>query len=106
MYVCNDVLRHTHVVIMSIRLKGASGAPDLTPAETAELRSGAVAGFATAYGGPTGHTAILARALGIPAVVGLGAGALDIADGTELILDGDAALLIAEPDAAARADYA
>ncbi len=81
-------------------------APDLTPAETAELRSGAVAGFATAYGGPTGHTAILARALGIPAVVGLGAGALDIADGTELILDGDAALLIAEPDAAARADYA
>jgi phosphotransferase system enzyme I (PtsI) len=81
-------------------------APDLTPAETAELRSGAVAGFATAYGGPTGHTAILARALGIPAVVGLGAAALDIADGAELILDGGAALLIAEPDEAARADYA
>jgi phosphoenolpyruvate-protein phosphotransferase len=80
-------------------------APDLTPAETAELRSGSVAGFATAYGGPTGHTAILARALGIPAVVGLGAAALDIADGAELILDGGAALLIAEPDAAARADY-
>jgi len=44
-------------------------APDLTPAETAELRGGTVAGFATAYGGPTGHTAILARALGIPAVL-------------------------------------
>jgi len=81
-------------------------APDLTPAETAELRSGAVAGFATAYGGPTGHTVILARALGIPAVVGLGAAALDIADGAELILDGGAALLIAEPDEATRADYA
>jgi len=40
-------------------------AADLTPAETAELRGGSVAGFAVAYGGPTGHTAILARALGI-----------------------------------------
>jgi phosphoenolpyruvate-protein phosphotransferase len=80
-------------------------APDLTPAETAELRGGTVAGFATAYGGPTGHTAILARALGIPAVVGLGAGALDIADDTELILDGAAMLLIAAPDPQERADY-
>ena len=80
-------------------------APDLTPAETAELRGGTVAGFATAYGGPTGHTAILARALGIPAVVGLGAAALDIDDGTELILDGIGMLLIADPDAQARADY-
>jgi phosphoenolpyruvate-protein phosphotransferase len=81
-------------------------AADLTPAETAELRGGTVAGFATAYGGPTGHTAILARALGIPAVVGLGAAALDIADGTELILDGAAMLLIADPDSQERADYA
>jgi phosphoenolpyruvate-protein phosphotransferase len=80
-------------------------APDLTPAETAELRGGTVAGFATAYGGPTGHTAILARALGIPAVVGLGAAALAIADDTELILDGAAMLLIAEPDEQERADY-
>jgi phosphoenolpyruvate-protein phosphotransferase len=80
-------------------------APDLTPAETAELRGGSVAGFATAYGGPTGHTAILARALGIPAVVGLGAAVLDILDGTELILDGAAMLLIAAPDAQERASY-
>ncbi|MEP7190446.1 MAG: phosphoenolpyruvate-utilizing N-terminal domain-containing protein, partial [Roseiflexaceae bacterium] len=56
-------------------------APDLTPAETAELRGGTVAGFATAYGAPTSHTTILARALGIPAVVGLGVAALDIKDG-------------------------
>jgi phosphotransferase system enzyme I (PtsI) len=81
-------------------------APDLTPAETAELRGGTIAGFATAYGGPTGHTAILARALGIPAVVGLGAAALDIADGAEVILDGAAALLIAEPSPQERAEYA
>ncbi|MBK9943372.1 MAG: phosphoenolpyruvate--protein phosphotransferase [Kouleothrix sp.] len=80
-------------------------APDLTPAETAELRSGMLAGFATAYGGPTGHTAILARALGIPAVVGLGAAALDLPDGAELVLDGGAALLIGMPSQAERAEY-
>ena len=80
-------------------------AGDLTPAETVELPPH-IAGFATAYGGPTGHTAILARSLGIPAVVGLGAAALAIADGAELILDGDQSLLIAEPDPAERADYA
>jgi phosphoenolpyruvate-protein phosphotransferase len=79
--------------------------PDLTPAETAGLQGGPVAGFATAYGGPTGHTAILARSLGLPAVVGLGAAALDIPDGATLILDGDGALLIADPDVDERADY-
>jgi multiphosphoryl transfer protein len=79
-------------------------AADLTPAETVELPAG-VAGFATAYGGPTGHTAILARSRGIPAVVGLGAGALDIPDGASLILDGDESVLIVEPEAAERAEY-
>lgn len=81
-------------------------APDLTPSETAGLRGGSVAGFATAYGGPTGHTVILARSLGIPAVVGLGAAALDIADGAPLILDGDRAQVIAEPTTDEQAAYA
>jgi len=80
-------------------------AADLTPAETAGLRGGAVIGFATAYGGPTGHTAILARSLGIPAAVGLGAAALDIPDGADLILDGTAALLIVAPDPTEHAEY-
>ncbi len=80
-------------------------ADDLTPADTAGLRGGHVAGFATAYGGPNGHTAILARALGIPAVIGLGPTSLGITDGIELLLDGAEALLIAEPDQAERAMY-
>ena len=54
-------------------------ADDLTPTQTAGLRGGAVAGFATAFGGPTGHTAILARSLGIPAAVGLGAALREMA---------------------------
>jgi phosphotransferase system enzyme I (PtsI) len=72
-------------------------AADLTPAETAGLRGGAVAGFATAQGGPTSHTAILARSLGIPAAVGLGSSVLEIAGDTPLILDGHAGLLVADP---------
>jgi phosphotransferase system enzyme I (PtsI) len=79
-------------------------AADLTPAETVELPD-SIAGFATAYGGPTGHTAILARSRGIPAVVGLGAAALDIRDGASLILNGQAALLVVDPSAAEQADY-
>jgi phosphotransferase system enzyme I (PtsI) len=80
-------------------------APDLTPAETVDLPAGRVAGFVTAYGGPTGHTAILARSLGIPAVVGAGEAALAIADETILALDGEQGLLLVDPDAATLARY-
>ena len=47
-------------------------AEDLTPSDTAGLDPAFILGFATAGGGPTGHSAIIARALGIPAVVGAG----------------------------------
>lgn len=80
-------------------------AADLSPAETARLRGGTIAGFATAYGGPTSHTVILARSLGIPAIVGLGETVLELADNSEVILDGDASLLIAEPDETERRYY-
>lgn len=80
-------------------------ANDLTPAETVSLRDGYVAGFATAEGGPTSHTTILARAFGIPAVVGLGAATLAVPDGATLVLDGDGALLIVDPDTAEWTTY-
>lgn len=75
-------------------------ADDLTPAETVDLPHH-VAGFATAGGGPTGHTIILARSRGVPAVVGLGEAILHIPAGTTLLLDGDAALVMVDPDEAA-----
>lgn len=75
-------------------------ADDLTPAETVDLPHH-VAGFATAGGGPTGHTIILARSRGVPAVVGLGEAILHIPAGTTLLLDGDAALVMIDPDEAA-----
>ena len=74
-------------------------AEDLTPSETAGLDPKRVIGLVTAAGGPTAHTAILARALGIPAVVAAGPRVLALADGTPVILDGDRGLLRPEPDA-------
>ena len=61
-------------------------APDLAPADTALLDLDRVLGLITRDGGPTSHTAILARSKSIPAIVGV-AGALDLTDGTVVIAD-------------------
>ncbi|MEE8391997.1 MAG: phosphoenolpyruvate--protein phosphotransferase [Anaerolineae bacterium] len=75
-------------------------AHDLTPSDTVLLDKSLVLGFCTAGGGPTAHTAILARGLGIPAVVGVGPDLLHlkISDGGMLILDGSTGTLVVEPD--------
>jgi phosphotransferase system enzyme I (PtsI) len=80
-------------------------ARDLTPAQTASLRHKGIAGFATARGTATGHVAILARALGIPAVVGLGDALLDVPDGAQALLAADEGLLIVAPSAEERRAY-
>jgi multiphosphoryl transfer protein len=72
---------------------------ELSPAELVGLPK-ALAGFITASGSPTGHTAIFARARGIPAVVGAGNGVLAIEDGTMLTLDGAAGIVTILPDQA------
>ena len=74
-------------------------ADELTPADAARLDPALVLGIATARGSSTSHAAILARALGLPAVVGLGDGVLGIEDGTTLLLDADAGSLTVEPPA-------
>jgi phosphoenolpyruvate-protein phosphotransferase (PTS system enzyme I) len=76
-------------------------AEDLAPADTAGLDPALVTGLATEKGGPTSHTAIIARQLGIPCVVGM-AGALDLRAGSAALLDGEAGTLEVEP----RADLA
>lgn len=65
-------------------------ARDLTPSDTAALDPAKVAGFATVAGGASSHVAIIARSLGIPAVAGVEARALDLVDGTRVVLDGSA----------------
>lgn len=64
-------------------------AEDLAPADTALLDPEKVVAFVTSEGGPTSHTAILARALGIPAIVGTGAAVTDqLTDGAIVLVDG------------------
>ncbi|HOE35552.1 MAG: phosphoenolpyruvate--protein phosphotransferase [Chloroflexi bacterium] len=73
-------------------------AQDLTPSDTARLNKDFVLGFATAEGGPTSHTAILAKALGLPAVVGCGPALMEIKSGSEMLIHGGKGELIADPD--------
>lgn len=73
-------------------------AHDLSPADTSELDTGKVMGFITDVGGRTSHTAIMAQALKIPAVVGLESATKKIQDGDLLIVDGYNGLVIVGPD--------
>ncbi len=73
-------------------------AHDLTPSETLGLDREKVTGFATDVGGSTSHTAIVAKALSIPAVAGLGRATSDVAAGDTVIIDGDRGILIVNPD--------
>lgn len=68
-------------------------AEDLTPSDTAQFDAEKVAGFATIGGGASSHVAIIARSLGIPAIAGVEARAMDIADGTRAMIDGAAGIL-------------
>lgn len=73
-------------------------AMDLTPSDTAQLDPTKVLGICTALGSATSHSAILARTLGIPAVVGVGPEVLHLVDGTRLALDGESGKVWVEPD--------
>ncbi|GHC98091.1 phosphoenolpyruvate-protein phosphotransferase [Nocardiopsis terrae] len=78
---------HPHVLV----------AEDLAPADTVRLEGDRVLAIVTRFGGPTSHTVILARSLGIPAVVGC-AGAEGLADGAVVAVDGDAGTVETDPD--------
>ena len=75
-------------------------APDLAPADTALLELDKVLALITRDGGPTSHTAILARSKSIVAIVGV-TGALDLTDGTVVIADAAAGVVIADPTSTA-----
>jgi len=74
-------------------------ARDLSPSDTVSLDPGKVLGFCTSEGGPTSHTAIIARALSIPAVVGAGEKILEVVPGSKVILDGKVGTVLVEPSA-------
>jgi len=111
--VAHRLLRH----LIKTPEKPASKAPrgsiiiaeELTPADTAQLDPGRIAGFATVIGGAEGHTAIMARALALPAVLGvtglLGNGKNGILDKDPIIVDGDHGRIIVNPGPATLAAY-
>ncbi|HXQ38186.1 MAG TPA: HPr family phosphocarrier protein, partial [Anaerolineales bacterium] len=72
-------------------------ADDLTPSDTAALDPDLILGFITAKGGPTSHSAIIARAMGIPAIVAAGASVLELNSGSICILDGFSGNLYVNP---------
>ncbi len=80
-------------------------ARNLTPSDTIRLDKSLVLGFITAEGGPTSHTAILAKALGLPAVVGLGKEILTLENETPLLVDGERGEIVAHPDEATRQEF-
>ncbi len=80
-------------------------ADDVTPADIILLHQQGVAAFITEFGGPLSHTAILARSLGIPAIVGLHHARRLLSDDEPIIVDGEKGQALAAPDAAALSFY-
>ncbi len=92
-----DVGERVLRILLGLKPKGATEMPentvliadDLTPSETATLDTNKMLGFCTIQGGSSSHVAILARAMGIPAVAGMEPQALEIANGTSVIINGN-----------------
>jgi phosphocarrier protein FPr len=82
---------------LQLRGEGVLVAEDLSPADTVALDLDRVLAIATARGGADSHAAILSRALGLPAVVGLGERILEIQEGTTMAVDGGAGFVLVDP---------
>src|SRR4051794_34028718 len=109
-----DVRDVAQRVLAALAGAAPAGAPDdpgivvaeeLTPSAVAHLDPERAWGIATARGGTLDHAAIVAGALGIPYVIGLGAALETVAEGSTLAVDGDAGLVEVEPDAASAAAF-
>jgi phosphoenolpyruvate-protein phosphotransferase len=99
------ILRGDSTAVEAPRERSVIVAAELTPSETATLPRALIAAILTAAGSPTSHAAILARALGIPAVVGV-AGLLDAVDGgMELAVDGGSGEIVVAPEDAERKEF-
>lgn len=92
-----DVSEHNEPIIVV--------ADDITPADVILFNQQGAGGFITEYGGPLSHTAILARSLDIPAVVGTHNALRLLNDGDEILLDGHLGEALGRPDEAQRNEY-
>lgn len=78
-------------------------ADDLAPSETIQLDKSKILGFITAQGSGSSHTAILARTMGIPAIVGLGDSLKEEFEGRDVMIEGSTGLVVIDPDEETRA---
>lgn len=108
-YVAGQVLRHLSgnngIELSTIREKVVVVAHDLSPAETTQMDLGWIMGFVTDMGGPTSHTAIMAQAKAIPAVVGLERVSTEVTSGDFIIVDGSSGTIIVHPEEDTLHDY-
>jgi phosphotransferase system enzyme I (PtsI) len=91
--------------ISSIREPVVLIAHDLSPADTAQILNSSILAFATDVGSRTSHTAITARSLGIPAVVGIERITDEFVEGEEVIVDGEEGVVILRPDERTLQEY-
>lgn len=109
--VCKEVTAELQGSGSADPLAGADGndlivfAEDLTPADTVRLDRARLKGMVTEKGGVTSHTVILAKSLGIPAIVGAGPVLSDVQNGDEVLVDGGSGTVILSPDEAGRRDF-
>jgi len=89
----------THLSDVDNRLKGCIlVADDLSPADTVLMQHYGIAGFVTEFGGTTSHTSILARSLGVPAIVGLHNARRYLQENEPIIIDGRSGTVVADTD--------
>lgn len=103
--IIRNLVGHTGAFLENLDRKSIVIARDLTPSETAGMPRDMVLGFATDQGSFTSHTAIMARALGIPAVVALGDITRKICGGDQVLIDGNKGILIVRPTPARLRKY-
>jgi phosphoenolpyruvate-protein phosphotransferase len=99
------ILMNEPVQVKALTQPSVVIAQDLTPSETVGLNKEFVLAFCTASGGPTSHTAILAKALCLPAVVSLGEKLMEVAIGTPLLVDGSKGTVTVSPDETTLKDF-
>jgi len=87
--------RHAHVLVV----------PELTPSDTAQMNHSLVQGFATEIGSYTSHAAIIARSLGLPAVVGINRFCEEVHTGDQLLIDGYNGIVVINPSASTLSEY-
>ena len=110
----HDIKTRMQKILMGVNSVNISDLPegsviiarDLTPSMTAGINPNKVTGIVTELGGKTSHSAILARALEIPAVVALEGFLSQVSDGDDVILDGSKGIVIVNPDDSLKAEYA